>query len=230
MHKFLLFIILISFIIAGGFATNLALNDYLFMKDFEQNSQSITATVTDSLKKISNNSDGSESINYEIHVEYIVNSIEYYSHYNSSTYIPVNSKVNIYYYLDNPIIISTTQQAFIVPVLISSSFLIIGLCFPLKFLIKLFKIFKLKTSGTKIYATITRVSVDYSIRINKKYTAAVLECEYRDYSDGNTYTFKKGKISNIRNLINSNIIGKEIEVFVHPTNFNNYFINHKNIR
>lgn len=232
MNKLIPFLAGALFLIIGGFALKTTVDEYLFMQKFATNSTQVEALITESIKKVSSDSDGNESISYLNYVEYIIDYTTYYSTFSSSLRYNTNTSIDIYYYNEDYNIIRTSTNNSITGILFTLIFPLVGIILIIGPLFPMVRNQNLKRKGDKIHATITNYDIDYNVRVNNQYSMKILSCEYYDSKDGKTYKFSKRGIPDIEGfdtLEPEKIIGRKVLVYVSKKKKSKYFVDYNNI-
>lgn len=208
------------FIFVGLCFFIISLSFFIYQQQFIKNGEKTIGTIIQlDYYKTNNN-----HIDYLVIVEYIVNNQQYKTRlnsYNSTMY--EGQQIELYYLSNNPHKILTNN------ILLILIFFIVSLVlFTIAFFIE-FKFYKiklknkrLKTYGMIINAKITKIDINYNVKINNLYPYKI-SAIYEE--DNKIYNFISHNIWNynfIDYLINNNI--EYINIYVNPKNFKDYLI------
>lgn len=192
-------------------------------KEFLKNSQQTNAVISQIEKEYYNDSDGDRKTKHSVWVKYEINGKQYeelLDYYSSD--MQEGDTIIINYSPDDPSEIITNMGSKILGFVIiplGGIFALLGLVFILKKVLSDQKRNKLIQSGECLTGIITNVEVNKYVTINKIHPYKA-ECEVIDPYSGEKYLYSSDNI--MGNI--SDLIGKEVTVYVDSNNKKNYYV------
>lgn len=178
--------------------------------EFKEIAVSVSATITDIETYTERDSDGDRHTYHDVYVEYVYEGETYTDELNEySSSMREGKTIPVLIDPNNPSEATYEKMAITGPLMfagIGGIFAVIGIGFIISLIKDVLLKIKTKREGTEIYATITDMKEDLSIRVNGIHPI-YLVCEYEDGT--NKYEFR----SESRMDFNDDVVGRKILVY-----------------